>query len=193
MRRVLSLAGVGGLVLAGSVLGLAAPAQAHDYLVGSTPEVGSTVTELPEVISVTANDALVDLSGEGSGFGLLVQDADGLYYGDGCVTLDGATMSTPSALGPAGTYTVTWQLVSADSHPVSDTFTFEWAPAADATLSEGATEVPNCAGVAETPRAAEGTDDAASAAIDPTIVWIVGAVIAVVLAAGLTLLVTRRR
>jgi len=188
MIRSLALAGVGGLVLAGSVLGLATSAQAHDYLVGQSPETGATVSEL-DTISVTANSQLKDITGTGSGFGLLVQDADGGYYGDGCVTLDGATMSTDAALGAAGTYTVTWQLVSSDGHPVSDTFTFEWAPPSTYSSAEGAASAPDCGGTAAAPP----VDEAGGASVDPTVFWIAGAVVAVLVAVGVTLLFTRKR
>ena len=175
-------------MLAGSVLGLAAPAQAHDYLVDQNPADGATVTSL-DTISVTANSRLNDITGTGSGFGLLVQDADGLYYGDGCVTIDGATLSTDAALGAAGTYTVTWQLVSADSHPVSDTFTFDWAPASGE-AAVGSTSAPDCGGTVSQPETQ--TQDAA-ASVDTTPFWIIGAVVAVLLAVGVTLVLTRKR
>jgi methionine-rich copper-binding protein CopC len=186
--RSLALAGVGGLVLAGSVLGLATTAQAHDYLVDQNPADGATVTEL-DTISVTANSRLSDLTGTGAGFGLLVQDADGLYYGDGCVTIDGATLSTDAALGAAGTYTVTWQLVSADSHPVSDTFAFDWAPVSGE-AAVGSASAPDCGGTLTQP---ETTTPDAAASGDTTPFWIIGSVVAVLLAVGLTLLLTRKR
>ncbi len=56
-------------------LAVATPAQAHNYLVASTPAAGSTISEVPESFSVTTNEALLDLSGDGSGFAIEVTDS----------------------------------------------------------------------------------------------------------------------
>ena len=198
MRRVLSLAGVGGLVLAGSVLGLAAPAQAHDYLVGSTPEAGSTVTQLPETFSITTNEALLDLGGQGAGFALEVVDSDGLYYGDGCVTVAGATMSVAPAIGAAGDYTVVWQGVSADGHTISAEFPFVWAPTDPSVATEGSSTPVTCATAegdtapapANTPAA---TPEAPTDADLSDVLWIGGSVVLVGVVVGVTLLVSGRK
>ena len=128
--RVVALFGV--VVVAGATLLGAAPAQAHNFLVSSTPAADEVVTALPETFSVTTNGPLLDLSGTGAGFAIQVTDATGAFYGDGCMTVSGSTLSTPAALGAAGTYRFVWQVISEDGHTVSDEFTFEWAPAADA-------------------------------------------------------------
>ena len=118
---ILGLAGwLGSAVLAG-------PAQAHDWLVSSEPANGAVLTTLPDQFSVTANEPLLDLGGESGGFAMLVIGPDGLYYGDGCVSIQDATMSTDAALGPAGAYTLDWQLVSTDSHSVSEKIPFHLA------------------------------------------------------------------
>lgn len=136
---------LGALVLAGSVLGLAAPAQAHNYLVESTPVADSTLTELPESFEIVTNDNLLVVGDGAGGFALQVRDADGLYYGDGCVEVAGPAMSAVPALGTAGVYTVLWQVVSADGHTVSDEYTFTWAPTApDAEVASGSAEPPVC-------------------------------------------------
>ena len=194
--RFTRLLAVGALVAAVPVLGLAAPASAHNYLVSSTPAAGSTLTQLPDQFSVTTNDTLLDLSGTGAGFGMLVQDADGNYYGDGCFTISGASLSTDAALGAAGEYTLTWQLVSTDAHPVSGDYTFDWAPPAGFTPSDGVTEAPTCGGEnvvdapSAEPEASAGTD---IAAVDSALPWIAGAVLAVGLAVGVTLFLVRPR
>ena len=194
--RVARLLAAGALVAAVPILALAAPASAHNYIVSSTPEAGSTLTELPDQFSVTTNDTLLDLSGTGAGFGLLVQDAEGNYYGDGCFTISGATLSSDAALGAAGQYTLTWQLVSTDAHPVSGDYTFEWAPPAGTTPSEGSATAPDCAGANEVdvpdaePDASAGTD---IAAVDSALPWIAGAVVAVGLAVGVTMFLVRPR
>jgi methionine-rich copper-binding protein CopC len=146
--RVAALVALGALVVVAPVLGAAAPAQAHNYLVSSTPAAGQTLTELPERFEVTTNGPLLTLGGSTGGFALQVKDAEGRFYGDGCVTVEGPTMSTAAALGAAGTYTVIWQVVSSDGHTVSDEFTFDWAPAAGQTASTGSATVPDCNGTA---------------------------------------------
>jgi hypothetical protein len=195
-NRAAALIAVGALVAAWPVLGATAPAQAHNYVVSTTPEAGSTITELPESISVTTNEPLLTLGGSTGGFALEVRDSDGRYFGDGCVAVEGATMSTGAALGAAGEYTVLWQAVSADGHTVSDQFRFEWAPTPDAEPSTGSTTVPDCNGT--TGGLAPGPDATAEAsASEPadlgTVAWIGGAVVAVALTVGITLFVVGRR
>ena len=179
------------LGLAGVLL-FAAPASAHSYLVSSTPTADETLTELPEEFSITMNENLLDLAGDGTGFGMLVRDDAGLYYGDGCVTISGATLSTPAALGEAGTYTLIYQVVSADGHPVSEEFTFEWAPGEGFDAATGSDAAPGCGGEAATP-APETEEPATDAAISSDVLWIGGGILAVIIAVGATLLLVMPR
>ncbi len=135
--RVAAAAAVGAIVV-GSVLGLAAPAQAHNYLVASTPEAGKALTELPELFSITTNAPLLELPGNEAAFAIQVSDEAGQYFGDGCVTVDGASLYTTPALGKPGAYTMVWQVISEDGHPVSGEIAFEWAPSDASQQSNGA-------------------------------------------------------
>ena len=137
---------LGAALIVASVFAFATPAVAHDGLVTSTPTAGETLTALPDAFSVTMNDDLLDLEGEGSGFGLLVRDAAGRYYGDGCVTVDGPTLSASAVIGEPGEYTVIWQVVSSDGHPTSDEFTFTWAPQGDVEAAAGSAQAGDCNG-----------------------------------------------
>jgi methionine-rich copper-binding protein CopC len=131
MRAPLVALGLAAVALSAGavVLVTAAPAWAHSAIVASTPEDGETLTELPEAFSVTANETLLDLGGQGV-FQLQIRDAAGGYYGDGCVSIVDATMSADPVLGASGAYTMLWQVVSADGHPVSGEIPFTWeAPA----------------------------------------------------------------
>lgn len=196
--RLALLAAAGAVLATGSVLALATPAQAHNYLVDSSPAAGETLTELPETFSITTNEALLDLGGEGAGFALEVIDSEGLYYGDGCVTVSGSTMTVEPAIGQAGDYTVVWQVVSADGHTVSDEFPFVWAPTDPSVATEGSATPATCG-------AAEGDGDpVATAAPQPApepaadanlsdVLWIGGAVVLVGLTVGVTLMVSGRR
>lgn len=154
MTRQHMLTALGTVAVAlGLVLGAAAPATAHNYVVSSTPAEGETLTEVPEAFVITTNDILLDLSGEASGFGMLISDSNGFYYGDGCVTVDGRSMSTPAALGAAGEYTLTFQLISADGHTLSDAIAFRYDPIDAVTVQGGLQSPPACPG-------REGTDTA---------------------------------
>jgi len=185
MRRAIAIVAL----TAGAVLfGAAAPAQAHSFLVSSTPAEGSVLTSLPETFEVRMNEDLLDLVGDGTGFGIRIVDADGLYYGDGQLTIAGDTLSTPAALGEAGDYTFIYQVVSADGHPVSDEFDFTWDPPADFVPSEGADAPPGASG--ETPEPV--AEQAAPLDLGP-VLWIGGAILAVLIAVGVTLLVVRPR
>ena len=178
------------VAVAASVLLIAVPAEAHDYLVDSTPANDSVLTSLPEQFSVTANTRLNDLSGDGAGFALEVRDDAGLFYGDGCVTIDGAMLSTGAALGKAGSYTLLWQLVSEDGHPVSGEIPFTWDPSADATLSTGQKSAPPCGGGALAP---PGESVAPRVVNIADVLWIGGAIIAVIVAALVTIIVLSRK
>jgi methionine-rich copper-binding protein CopC len=198
-KRVLRFGAV-GLIAAGAILGIAAPAQAHNVVVQSTPAAGEILTSLPARFSIITNDVLLNIS-HGAGFALQVRDQAGLYYGDGCVTVDGPGMSTKAALGAPGRYTVVWQLVSTDGHPVSDDYTFTWKPSsADAVVSTGSKTPPTCHGTI-TPNGAANVPVAPTAAPSAasqgealnTVLWIGGAILAVGIAAAVTVLATSRK
>ncbi|MFI9259154.1 copper resistance CopC/CopD family protein [Streptomyces sioyaensis] len=111
------------VALAGALLG-AAPASAHAALTGSTPAQGAVVDRAPEQVALTFSEGVA--MGDDS---IRVLDPKGkrvdrgklLKLSSGNVVKYGAGL--PAGLGD-GTYTVAWQAVSADSHPVSGAFTF---------------------------------------------------------------------
>lgn len=131
---------------------------AHAAVIDSTVENGETLTEAPASFSVTMNEEILQVAGVETANVLYLQDANGNYYGDGCVTVEGATASIESALGEPGEYTFSYTVVSSDTHPVSDTFNFTWDPSGDFQPAEGQAEAPTCGDDAEAP--AE-SDDAA--------------------------------
>lgn len=189
-------AGLAALGVAASALLLASPAYAHNYLISSTPAEGSTVSELPAAFSVTTNEALLDLAGDGSGFALEVTDAGGLFYGDGCVSIVDATLATGASLGDAGPYSLTWQLVSADGHSVSGSLAFEWTPAPGTELDEGSPTPPDCGGTAASNGQVPTTNTAQAVRTDPDlsdVLWIGGALAAVLVAVAVTVLVVSRK
>jgi len=152
---------LGAAIVVGSVL-VAAPAQAHDSVIASTPAADAVVTELPEVFSVTMNENVLDLSGDGSTAFIQVTDAVGRYYGDGCVTIAGPTVSMPATLGDPGTYRVVWQLTSSDGHPTDEEFSFAWDPAVGVETVAGSATPPVC-GVDSGEEAVDETTDPSAA------------------------------
>ncbi|MFJ5774703.1 copper resistance CopC/CopD family protein [Streptomyces sp. NPDC093094] len=109
------------LAVAGALLAGAAPASAHAALTGSDPRQGAVVDRAPQQVSLTFSET-VSLSDDS----LRVFDPKGKRADTGGSTGSGGTtyaVKLHSGL-PDGTYTVTYQVVSADSHPVSGAFTF---------------------------------------------------------------------
>ena len=146
VRRRVSAVVIGLILVGASVLGFASPAFAHNFLVSSTPAAGQTLTKLPSRFIITTNEGLLDLSGHGAGFAFDIEDAHHRFYGDGCVSVDGPSMSIAPTIGAAGTYKVIWQIVSADGHIVSNDYTFTWAPSGSFTPSAGASHPQDCDG-----------------------------------------------
>ncbi|MEU7430730.1 copper resistance protein CopC [Streptomyces sioyaensis] len=122
LRLLVVAVALAGALLGG--LGGAAPASAHAALTGSTPAQGAVVDRAPEQVALTFSEGVA--MGDDS---IRVLDPKGkrvdrgklLKLSSGNVVKYGAGL--PAGLGD-GTYTVAWQAVSADSHPVSGAFTF---------------------------------------------------------------------
>lgn len=178
---------------------VATPASAHNYLVSTSPAADSTVSEQPGTLVLTTNDDLLVLGNDGAAAALRVVGPDGLYYGDGCVSVVGPEATMPLELGPAGAYEVTWQVVSTDGHPVSGQYAFEWAPAEGVALAKGSTSRPDCNGTVAVPDAPGETaasvesEAGADSALLGNVIWIGGALAAVAAAIAVTLVVLRRR
>ena len=188
---------------AAAVFAMAGPAAAHNSIVSTSPAEGSTVTEQPEQVVITTNDNLLDLGEAGQSNQIQVTGPgdEQLQYGTACAAVNGPALVMPVQLGEAGEYTVVWQLVSTDGHPLSGSYTFQWAPAEGQELAAGSSE-PACAtsGASSVgPSSAAGgagdgdTATPAAGGLSGDVWWVVGA-IGVVLVAGIgVLLVTRRK
>ncbi|WP_426625627.1 copper resistance CopC family protein [Leifsonia sp. McL0607] len=149
-----------GAVLVAAALALvpAAAASAHDYLVETSPASGAVQTDPLTQVSLTFNDRVLDLTGNGSS-AILQVTSGGRYFETGCPTVLDRSVTAPVALGAAGAYTVDWQIVSADGHTVSGTYGFEYRPAAGATPASAGASAPTC-GVHATPGAVTATPGA---------------------------------
>ncbi|WEH16814.1 copper resistance protein CopC [Streptomyces sp. VNUA24] len=105
----------------GALLAGAVPVSAHAALTGSDPQQGSVVQDAPDQVSLTFSEKVAMSDGA-----VRVYDPKGKEADTGKVTdLGGNSYSVGLHSGlPNGTFTVTYQVVSADSHPVSGAFTF---------------------------------------------------------------------
>ncbi|AAT90008.1 transporter [Leifsonia xyli subsp. xyli] len=141
-RRVCAAAGVVAAVAI--ALAPAATASAHDYLVESSPAAGSVQAQALPDVSLTFNDRVLDLTGDGSSALVQVTDAAGRHFETGCSSILDRTVTVPVALGGAGTYTVEWQIVSADGHTVSSSIQFRFQAPAGFAAAAGSAERPAC-------------------------------------------------
>ncbi|MCX5606774.1 MULTISPECIES: copper resistance protein CopC [unclassified Streptomyces] len=117
----------------------AAPASAHAALTASDPKDGAVVATAPAQVTLSFSEQVA--LGDDS---IRVLDPQGKRVDTGELRdmCSGNTIRYGTALHsglPNGTYTVAWQAVSADSHPISGAFTFSiGAPSAtDVTLPTG--------------------------------------------------------
>jgi copper transport protein len=103
------------------VLAAAPSAFAHAILQKTTPENGSVVRSSPATVTLPFNEAVETAFGS-----IRVYDCSGARVDAGKISRPNQS-SVAVAIGkrlPAGTYTVTWRVISADSHPVAGAFTF---------------------------------------------------------------------
>ncbi|MFB7993472.1 copper resistance CopC/CopD family protein [Streptomyces sp. NPDC056002] len=109
------------LAVTGALLAGAAPVSAHAALTGSDPKQGAVVERAPSRVSLTFSEEVAMSDGS-----VRVLDPAGKRVDTGRTTdLGGTTYGVPLHSGlPDGTFTVAYQVVSADSHPVSGAFTF---------------------------------------------------------------------
>ncbi|MET7742155.1 copper resistance protein CopC [Streptomyces sp. NPDC005385] len=126
------------LAVAAALLAGAAPASAHAALTGSDPQQGTVVAKAPTQISLTFSEqvSMNDSS-------LRVLDPKGKRVDTGAPSdLGGSTYGMKLHAGlPDGTFTVTYQVVSADSHPVSGAFTFSIGAPSQTSVAASGQEV----------------------------------------------------
>ncbi|MFF1693677.1 copper resistance CopC/CopD family protein [Streptomyces sp. NPDC058257] len=118
--------GVGRLVLVvavflGALFAAAAPVSAHAALTGSDPKQGAVVDKAPASVSLTFSEKVAMSDGS-----VRVLDPAGKRVDTGKTSdLGSNTYGVKLHKGlPDGTFTVAYQVVSADSHPISGAFTF---------------------------------------------------------------------
>ncbi len=196
-RRPATIVGI--LVAALAALVLMAPsAQAHSDLESITPADGASLEQAPADVVLTFS---ADVIGEFSQVAVKGPAGD-LSLTAPTSAANVVTQALPAGL-PAGTYTITYRIVSADSHPIAGQSTFAVtvgvataspsAPAGTPSVSASIDASPSAE--APTPSASASPLIApaatASGSSSPTWPWLLGAgVIAALVAAGV---VVRRR
>jgi copper transport protein len=102
----------------GGIAGGSAPASAHASVVDTDPLDGSVLTTSPDRLRVTFNETI-----------RLSADAVELYDSTGKpvsarVTGQGSSLAVSPEQLAAGTYALTWRVISADGHPVAGSLSF---------------------------------------------------------------------
>ena len=165
MRSSVAVAALALAALA--VLGVAGPASAHDQLLSTSPKDGAVVATVPDEVTLTFSDLVMDAGGEANQVRILDSSCRPIDAGDATIADNVVTQRiTQPATGPV---TVQWRVVSRDGHPVSGEFSF--------TVGDGpAAASPSCAAAA-----APATPDSGGGSVLP---WVIGGVVLVVIAAG---------
>lgn len=126
-RLLLVLLAATGVFLAG-----AGPTSAHAALTGSDPKQGAVVDKAPDQVKLTFSEKVAMSDGS-----VRVLDPSGKRADTKKTTDLGAnTYGVKLRPGlPDGTFTVAYQVVSADSHPVAGAFTFSIGAPSDTTVA----------------------------------------------------------
>ncbi|EIV91206.1 uncharacterized protein, copper resistance protein CopC-like protein [Frankia sp. QA3] len=157
--RVTAAIGAVAAILPALLLALAAPAAAHSRLVATTPAANSVLPAAPGEITLTFNESVSARYTH-----VAATRADGTSVASGATLVEGATVRQPlTALGD-GRYTVSYQAVSEDGHPIGGTFTFTVAGRASPPAGDAGTAPPAGGTV---PTAGAGAATAAPTAATP--------------------------
>ncbi|MFD4691589.1 copper resistance protein CopC [Streptomyces sp. NPDC058463] len=122
------------LICAGLLAGGAAPADAHAVLTSSTPARGAVIAEPPARVVLVFTEEIA-LTADA----IRVLGPAGRRVDNARPAADGGSAYAVGLRGslPRGTYTVAYQVVSADSHPITGAFTFSvGAPSATAAAGD---------------------------------------------------------
>jgi methionine-rich copper-binding protein CopC len=101
------------------LVGAATAAQAHNSLVGTSPEDGSTAKVVPAQVVLTFNEPALAVGTE-----IIVTGPAGQAQSGAAVLVNKTVTERLRPGSPAGQYTVVWRVTSTDGHPVSGRFSF---------------------------------------------------------------------
>jgi copper resistance protein C len=130
-----------GIALAMAAVAGAGVASAHATRVATDPVENTELTQSPQKVSATFNEAL-----QSQFAAMTVVGPDGNLWSTGDPKVDGAVVSVGvRPLGPSGTYTVNYRVTSADGHVVSGSWLFKLTVSGTGTPgpSASATSQPN--------------------------------------------------
>lgn len=173
---------VGGGFVGLLVLLPATSASAHSELVESTPAVGASLTKPPTQVELVFAESVQQAGGSimVSLGGMVLSDPSTFTASDNV-----ASVQLPDATQP-GTYRVTFRVVSADGHPVRDSFEYVLKGTGKGSLYTDAAD-PRTTPLAE--ESGDGSDDGGGA-----VVWVLGAgAIGIALVAALIAVAVRGR
>jgi copper transport protein len=128
-RRALTRIGALGALSGAFVVLLATPAFAHAVLLQTIPGEGAVLTSPPKTVTLRYNEQV-----EASLGAVRIYDSNAHRVDTGTISKpapDTVQVAVPRL--PSGAYVVTWRVISADSHPVQGSFTFQVGLAANAT------------------------------------------------------------
>jgi methionine-rich copper-binding protein CopC len=173
----------GALLLAGLALfATAGPAAAHTELESSDPAEGATVAAAPTSIKLTFGEAVtvakdpIQVTGPGEA-----------KWTIGTVSLAGAVVSAPvQATGPAGAYTISYQVISDDGDAVKGAVHFTLSAPASSS-SAAPTSVPTSAPAATASPSVAPSASASAGGGFPAWAWILIGVVVLAVVAGFVL------
>lgn len=170
MRRLVT---AGALVLV-ALIGTASPAFAHNVLVGSDPADGAQLSTGPREIRLNFDQPVK----AGDDYNAVtVVGPNGAHWTAGPARVEGNGVIAPVRdLGPAGSYTVGYRVLSNDGHPVSGKVGFTLTAAGNGTPAQQPT----------TPASPEAEEESGPGGM-PVWPWIAGAAVLVVLGLVLAL------
>lgn len=119
-NRVARLVSVAILSAVAALVAAGAPASAHAELAGSNPVQGSTVASLPGSVRLTFSEVV----GRPAAVSVIAPDGTDLADGGPGVVDDTLTQPVAAADAPAGQYSVSYQVMSADGHTISGAVQF---------------------------------------------------------------------
>ena len=190
-------AAVAAAAIAALVLVPTPKADAHDYLVSSSPVYNSTVTHPLTSVSLTFDAPVLDYGRSSTALLVTGPGTSTRHHETSCPRIADDTVGAAVALGGPGRYTITWRVVSADGHPVSDSIHFTYRPQAGTPASIGTVSGPACGEPTGRLSGAKYGAPGDTAGVSP-VVWIAitggaAAVLLAVLALVVVVVVLRRR
>ncbi len=177
------------LVGIGTMAGPAAPATAHDQVSEQTPSAGEHLAAAPDAVRLRFATRPL-----GIGLTILVADADGLDWAFGEPVVEGDTVvQLLDPTMPDGNYQVRWRVVSADGHPISESFMFSVGDVVAAPAPAPTSAGEPVAAIDDQGADASAVADGGSAAQHTVVVAAIGAAAGVLVFAVGALLLGRRR